>query len=84
MEYVLISIKDTSVDRFQGVSSARATGEAIRNLQDAVNDPRNETLYKHPDDFHLYQVGTFDDQTGVITPMNPPLKLSDGRQLKGE
>lgn len=84
MKFILVSLKDTTVDRYQGVSTARATGEAIRNLQDAINDPRNETIYKHPDDFTLYQVGDFDDVTGVITPYDPPLQLINGKQLKGE
>lgn len=80
MRYVLASIKDRSVDRFQGVSTFRAQGEALRNFLDMLNDPNSGTPYKHPDDFDLYVVGHFDDETGELIPQ-PPTKIADGKQL---
>nr|UXQ87985.1 MAG: nonstructural protein [Microvirus sp.] len=40
-------------------------GEAIRGFSDAVNDP-SSMFNKHPNDFHLYKLGTFDDSKGQI------------------
>jgi hypothetical protein len=82
MIYVLISIKDRATEAFQPVASVRAKGEAIRSFQDAINNPQNPQLNNHPDDYDLYIVGYFDDQTGEITNLDKPEKLADGKQLR--
>lgn len=82
MIYLLASIHDRSIDAFQPVGCVRAKGEAIRYFQDQINDEqRGGPLYKHPDDFDLYIVGTFDDATGTITGTKAE-KIADGKQLK--
>lgn len=82
MIYLLASIHDRSVDAFQPIACVRAKGEAIRHFQDAVNnDQQPGPLYKHPDDFDLYIIGTFDDTDGSIKPQKPE-KIADGKQLK--
>lgn len=43
-------------------------GAAVRLLADLVNDP-NTTVGRHPADFVLYQLGTFDDQKGTLSPL---------------
>lgn len=83
MKYLLCSIKDRSIDAFQPIGSMRAEGEAIRGFQDALNNPNNGPIYKHPDDFDLYVLGELDDETGTITPCTPR-KIADGKQLKIE
>lgn len=37
-------------------------GEAIRLFSDEANNP-NTQLGKHPEDFTLFELGTFDDET---------------------
>lgn len=47
-------------------------GMALRGFEDLVNDPKTVPS-RHPEDFVLYECGTFDDQTGLmeyITPLN--------------
>lgn len=83
MRYVLCSIKDRSVNAFQPVYTVRAEGEAIRNFMDAIAAEQSGALHKHPDDFDLYVVGTFDDDTGTIEPCTPK-KIGDGKQLAQE
>jgi hypothetical protein len=46
------------------ISAARAFGR----LQ---LDPQS-MLYAYPDDYALYQIGEFDDQTGIVSPVTPP------------
>lgn len=82
MKYLLVTIKDQAVDAFQPIASVRAEGEAIRSFQDALNNPQNAQLHAHPDDFNLYLVGYFDDQTGAIEPLATPKQLALGKQLK--
>lgn len=81
MRYLLISIKDRAIDAFQPVASVRAEGEAIRSFQDAVNNPQNATIYAHPDDYDLYLVGYFDDNSGKLEQLEQPRQLALGKQV---
>lgn len=81
MIYILVTIRDRKVAAFQPLHCVRAEGEAIRNFQDAVNDPNNRQLNNHADDFELYRVGTLDDQNGEITAEAPKM-LANGSQMK--
>lgn len=81
MDLILVSIKDRKVQAFHAPSTVRAIGEATRNFQDAVNDPKNGQLYNHPEDFELYRLGTYDDQTGQIAPETPKL-IAGGDELQ--
>ena len=71
MKYVLVAIKDNAIEAFQPINSVRARGEAMRAFQDAINDPNNKQLNAHPEDFDLYHVGDFDDQTGTLLAITP-------------
>lgn len=46
------------------------TGMALRAFEDLVNDPATMPS-RHPEDFVLYECGTFDDQTGLMEFINP-------------
>lgn len=53
-------------------------GIAIRSFQDALGDPKSE-LARHPEDYVLYRLGDFNDQRGVVTPLEGgPLALISG------
>lgn len=51
-------------------------GQALRGFDDAVNDPQSP-LQKHPEDFQLFQIGEWNDTTGVITPLPNPVHIED-------
>lgn len=51
-------------------------GQAIRGFEDAVNDP-NSMLNKHPEDFALFEIGEWNDTTGVITPLPNPIPVEE-------
>lgn len=52
---------------------------AIRNFEHAVFQP-DSLLASHPNDFALFKVGEYDNETGVISPMFPPQQLFDAAQ----
>jgi len=60
-----------------------SVGVAIRSFSDEVNrkDPENQ-LFNHPDDFDLYELGEFDDNTGLFALHDAPKLLSLGKQVK--
>jgi len=43
---------------------------ALRDFAFAANDPSSE-INRHPLDYSLFQIGLFDDETGVLTPQTP-------------
>lgn len=45
-------------------------GLAIRSFHHACKDP-NTDLHQNPIDFSLMLIGSYDDETGVITSQNP-------------
>lgn len=54
-------------------------GQALRAVMDLATD-LNTTVGRHPADFQLVEIGTFDDVTGVLTSC-PPLPYGTVAQL---
>jgi hypothetical protein len=47
----------------------QSKGSVVRELFDVVNGPdKSAPLAKHPHDYSLFEIGTFDDSTGVLAP----------------
>jgi len=46
-------------------------GQALRALEDITNE-KSSPVNKHPEDFDLYTLGEYDDQTGQLTAITPP------------
>lgn len=81
MIYILMVVHDRSVDAYINLHCVRAEGQAIRQFQDAINDAQNGgSLHKHPDDYDLYRIGTYNDDNAEIT-IEPRKKMADGKQL---
>ena len=49
---------------------------AMRNFEHAVRHP-DSLMKSHPNDFGLYRVGSFDNETGEIMPEFPPQFICD-------
>jgi len=50
---------------------------------DEVNrEDTNNTMYHHPEDFALYHLGEFDDNTGKFELLEIPKLLSSAKQAK--
>lgn len=79
----LISVFDRAVQSFMPPFAVAHNGFAIRSFSDEIKtSSETNALSKHPDDYELYQVGVFDDQTGAILPSVPPVLLITGTQVK--
>ncbi len=83
MKLVLCSVKDRAADAFGRPMFVPSIGVAIRSFSDEVNrqDPENQ-LHNHPDDFDLYELGEFDDNSGLFTLHDVPKLVSLGKQVK--
>lgn len=80
MIYILCVIHDRSINAYINLHCVRAEGQAIRQFQDGINDPNAGALHKHPDDYDLFRIGTYDDDTGQ-THSESHKKLADGKQM---
>jgi len=54
-------------------------GMAIRAFSDSINDP-NHAFSRHPDDYTLFEIGTFGDTEGHLEPHTKPVSLGNGVQ----
>jgi len=79
----ICTVKDRAADAFGRPMFVPSTGVAIRSFSDEINRNNAENqLYNHPDDFDLYELGQFDDNTGLFSLHDQPKLLSLGKQVK--
>lgn len=77
------SILDTKADSFSAPFFLSTTGQAVRAFKDLANDGQS-TINRHPSDYRLFCIGTFDDQLGGLNrldPLEPLGYASDYRDL---
>lgn len=84
MTYGVYSIFDSAAGVFTAPTIDISDASAVRSFQQAIANSGSVMNFK-PDDFSLYQVGTFDVETGELEPFTPPSRLivgSDGDYRK--
>ena len=77
MFQIVVSVKDLAAQAYGRPVFVPTAGVAIRSFRDEVNReaPDNE-IFRHPSDYELYQLGTFDDSTGLIESLQSPKLLT--------
>ena len=73
----IFSVYDSKAQAYLPPFYNPAVGSAIRAFADAINDSQ-APFAKHAGDYVLYQVGEFDDSTGLFTNTAPALHLGMG------
>jgi hypothetical protein len=64
----IVALKDTAARVFGVPFVVQACPQAVRSLRDEVNSKDSTSDVKnHPDDFELYHVANFDDDTGFVS-----------------
>lgn len=71
MKVRMFAIRDTKTEIFHPPFYAHNEGHALRLVTDMAANPQS-TLHSHPSDFSICEVGSFDDQTGVVEGMTTP------------
>jgi len=74
MLFTVFSIYDSAISTWLPPIYARNKGEMLRNFADAVSDPKSN-LAKHPTDYSLHELGTFDDDKCKFSLLNAPVRL---------
>lgn len=73
---VVCVVRDIKADLYGQPFFQATVGMAQRSFSDSVNRPdENSLLFKHPADFELFHLGTFDDQTATFDLLDRPVQL---------
>ena len=84
MEKPVVVLYDNVANSYKDPFYPPTKGVALREFQDAVNNPQNAQLHNHASDFDLYVIGTWDEQTGKLVCFDIPEKLANCSSLKLE
>ena len=80
---VIVSVKDSAAEAFGRPMYLQSIGVAIRSFTDEVNrEDKDNQLFNHPDDFDLYELGVFDDATGMYQIRDNPNVIVRGKDVK--
>ncbi len=61
------TVYDSKVEAYLRPFFMQTASEAIRAFRDTVNDGQS-AFSKHPEDYTLFDIGTFDETTGEMIP----------------
>ena len=70
----MFSIRDQKAEVFNQPWFAKTHGEAERNFRQLVKDPKS-MVSQFPEDYSLYYIGQYDDQTGSVETLAEPQHL---------
>lgn len=79
----LCTVFDAAAAVYLPPFTVRAIGEAKRMVLQTMGDP-NTLIAKHPEQFYLFEIGTYDDSTGVIAPGREHVLVGKALDLKAE
>ena len=85
MNHVIVSVKDRAADCYGRPFFVATDNVAIRSFMDEVNRKHEENqLFNHSDDFDLFALGVFDDNTAIIDMYDSPKLLMLGKSAKSQ
>lgn len=85
MKLVMSCVHDVKGETYSQPWFTPTAAAAVRSFTDLVNDPqRGQTVFSHPEDYVLYEMGSFDDSTGQFTSHPIPKHLVSGSSVKKE
>lgn len=65
----VLAVYDRQLDCYMRPFVAQTIGQAIRSFRDETNRADSE-IHKHPEDYALYHLGQFWENSGLIAPLN--------------
>lgn len=80
MRKSILAVFDAKAQAFTTPFFHSTPESAQREFQEAVNDPKTD-FNRWPEDYTLMHVGDYDHETGVITPVDPPLGVAAAATL---
>ena len=81
MKLQIVAVFDSAAQAYSTPAFVSATGLAVRQLSSDVNRASDAPIFTNPDDFELYHLGEFDDETGIIFSLSSPILLARAKDL---
>lgn len=83
MHLFVFSVRDSKANSFGQPFFSTSLGQAERSFGDEINRAAQDNiLYLHPDDFELYQLGSFETDTGSFVLLEKPQQVAHGSSMK--
>ena len=77
MKYQIVSIFDSAAGAYARSVIGSSVGMAMRSFEDECNrDASDNSMFHHPKDFSLVQLGSFDDNDGSLVGLDAPVILA--------
>lgn len=74
-------VYDSKVESYGRPFFMKNKGEAVRGFQEIANDPTSQ-ICKYPEDFTLFELGSFDDQTCKFVINSTPVSIGCAVEFK--
>lgn len=82
MIYKMFSVFDSKAEVYMRPFVAQTVGAAVRGFSDEVNSAREDSqLSQHPEDFALFELGSWDELSGAVEVLEPARCVSKGLDL---
>lgn len=78
---LIFCVYDSKAEVYGKPFFLQSVGLAKRGFTEAANDPSSE-ICKYAEDFSLFQLGSFDEQTGRIETLQAPVHLESAMHVK--
>lgn len=79
MIFTLLTVFDKATGAFLPPFSVAHVNVGLRAFADQVNNQQSD-IGRHPEDFTLFRIGTFDDATSKIELLNAPESIANAIQ----
>lgn len=76
---IVVAVRDRAMDAFGQPFFVPSVGLAVRSFGDEINNP-DGAMFKHPEDFDLYQIGEYEEETGRLVPLERPRQVAIGKE----
>ncbi|WNK14079.1 MAG: nonstructural protein [Microvirus sp.] len=85
MIYTVCAIRDHKSGAYGRPFVAPSQGVAIRSFDDEVNRATEDNLmFHHAEDFALFNLGIYNDETGTFDTGNPELLIAGDQVKRGQ
>ena len=79
---IVLAVRDRAADVFGRPFYVPSLGAGIRSFSDYINSKEDGEMQKHPEDFDLYHLAEFDDESGVFECLTKPKQIAIGKDVK--
>ena len=78
---MLFSFRDVKTEKFGVLFEAVTFEDAVRSFCTLLKSGSNSLICQYPDDFILYHIGEFDIDSGLLRPLDSPVRVISGLEV---